>query len=122
HHHYQSVRLLLLRRLRAYAEVAQPLESHCVVDRIFATPCGVYDESVSRVPALGLGPLRFRLGLGDFLLSGGADLRLATVRPKGSDIRSVPLHSPSAVLVSEHLGVWTDRKSTRLNSSHRTIS
>src|SRR6266581_847879 len=107
HHHDQSVRLLLLRRLWAHAEVAQPLESHCLADRIHASARGVYDKSVPGVPALALGPLRFRLGPRGLLLLCWAGLRLASVPPKGGDVRGVSLHPPSAVPLSEHLCVWT---------------
>src|SRR5439155_4982538 len=107
HHHDQSVRLLLLRRLWADAEVAQPLESHCLADRIHASARGVYDKSVPGVPALALGPLRFRLGPRGLLLLCWAGLRLASVPPKGGDVRGVSLYPPSAVPLSEHLCVWT---------------
>src|SRR5207302_2129058 len=78
-----------------------------MVDRIYASARGVYDESVSGVSALGLGPLRFRLGPRGLLPFCFADLRLASVAPKGGDVRGVSLYPPSAVPLSEHHCVWT---------------
>src|SRR2546425_6606367 len=53
-----------------------------MADRIYASARGVYDESVPGVSALGLGPLRFRLGPRGLLLFRCPDLRLASVPPK----------------------------------------
>src|SRR5437667_1870449 len=105
HHHDQSVRLLLLRRLWAYAEVAYSLESHCLADWICASARSVYDQSVSGVSALGFGPLRFRLGPRGLLLFRCRDLRLASVPAKSGDVRSLPLCPPSSVPLSKHRSV-----------------
>src|SRR5207247_1027043 len=85
----------------------KPLESHCVVDRICASARGVYDESVSGVSTLGLGPLRVRLRPRGLLLFRCPDLRLASVPAKSGDVRGLPLYPPSPVPLSEYLGVWT---------------
>src|SRR5713226_373523 len=59
-----------------------------MADRIYASARSVYDESVSGVSALAPGPLRFRLGPRGLLLFCCADLRLASVAPKGGDVRA----------------------------------
>src|SRR5436309_2519321 len=85
----------------------KPLESHRVVDRICASARGVYDQSVSGVSALALGPLRFRLRPRGLLLSGCPDLRLASVSAKSGDVRSLPLYPPSPVPLSEYRCIRT---------------
>src|SRR5438552_296706 len=78
-----------------------------MVDRICASARGVYDESVSGVSTLGLGPLRVRLRPRGLLLFRCPDLRLASVPPKSGDVRGLPLYPPSPVPLSEHRCVWT---------------
>src|SRR5215469_15315629 len=87
--------------------MAQPFQSHCVVDWVSASPRRVHDESVSRILAVGLRPLRFRPGFGGLLPTCPADLRLAAVRPKGGRLGSIPLCPPPTIPMSEPLGIWT---------------